>query len=215
MSRRQAALAAGLMALALGSTSAWPLGDTEVTATDCGIAAGRDASGNTVTCNYGLSPEQVQELTRAAAAGATGPLTETIVALSKRLGVTENATETLLRIVGEQDVPLEQLTATLAKVANDYQRLQTRAAALNPDNPAARDLVKQAEAEIAAGHFPKAHQLLEAATQAQIAAAQQAHEVRVPDRRTMESFLAAISGQRGDSATAKAHDMMRGLSVQF
>jgi hypothetical protein len=173
VSRWQAALAAGLVALALGSTPAWPLGDTEVTATDCGIAAGRDASNNTVTCTYGLRPEQVKELTKAAARGATGPLTETIVALSKQLGVTESATKTLLRIVGERDVPLEQLTETLAKVANDYKRLQTQAAALNPDNPTARDLVKQAEAEITAGHFPKAHQLLGAATQAQIAAAQQ------------------------------------------
>ena len=83
MSRWQAALATGLMALALGSSSAWPLGDTEVTATDCGIAAGRDASNNTVTCTYGLRPEQVKELTEAAARGATGPLTATIVALSK------------------------------------------------------------------------------------------------------------------------------------
>ena len=30
----------------------------------------------------------------------------------------------------------------------------------------------------------------------------------LPDRRTMESFLAAISGRRGDSATAKAQGMM-------
>jgi len=30
----------------------------------------------------------------------------------------------------------------------------------------------------------------------------------LPDRRAMESFLAALSGQRGDSATEKAQDMM-------
>jgi hypothetical protein len=30
----------------------------------------------------------------------------------------------------------------------------------------------------------------------------------LPDRRTTESFLAVISGRRGDSATAKAQDMM-------
>jgi hypothetical protein len=191
------------MALALGSTSAWPLGDTEVTATDCGIAAGRDASGNTVTCNYGLSPEQVQELTRAAAAGATGPLTDTIVALSKQLGVTESATKTLLRIVGEQDVPLDRLGETLAKVANDYQRLQAQAAALNPDNPTARGLVEQAKAEIAAGHFTKAHQLLGAATQAQIAAAQQARQLRVQAQAAEEAQLlgaAASTAVAGDLA---------------
>src|SRR3954469_2130980 len=73
---------------------------------------------------YGLSPEQVKELTEAAARGATGPLTATIVDLSKRLGVTEDTTGTLLRIVGEQNVPLERLSETLGRVANDYKRLQ-------------------------------------------------------------------------------------------
>jgi len=46
--------------------------------------------------NVGLTPEQVKELT---AAPPTGPLTSRIVDLSKRLGVTEDATKTLLRIV--------------------------------------------------------------------------------------------------------------------
>ena len=32
--------------------------------------------------------------------------------------------------------------------------------------------------------------------------------VALPDRRTMESFLAAIAGRRGDDATAKAQDVM-------
>src|SRR4051812_9715249 len=89
------------------------LGDTAVTAEQCGVAAGGSATGNTVTCNFGLTPEQVRELAEAAARGATDPLTTTIVELSKRLGVTEDATKTLLRIVGEQDVPLERLSETL------------------------------------------------------------------------------------------------------
>src|SRR5262245_15835348 len=102
-------LTLSLLVGATVSRAALALGDTSATATDCSIAAGRDASNNTVTCTYGLSPEQVKELTQAAAAGATGPLTATIVDLSKKLGVTEDATKTLLRIVGQQDVPLEGL----------------------------------------------------------------------------------------------------------
>ena len=103
------------------------------------ITAGRDV-------NFGLLPEQVKELTAAPARGATAPLTTVIVDLSKRLGVTEDAARTLLRIVGEQDVPLERLTETLYRVANDYRRLQEQAAALNPDSPMALDLVIQARA---------------------------------------------------------------------
>src|SRR4051794_14118286 len=68
---------------------------------------------------------------------------KTIIDLSKRLDITENATRTLLRIVGEQDVPLERLSETLNRVATDYKRLQGQAAALNPDNATARDLITQ------------------------------------------------------------------------
>ena len=135
------------------------------------ITAGRDV-------NFGLTPEQVKELTEAAARGATGPLTSAIVDLSKRLGITEDATRTLLRIVGEQDVPLERLSETLYRVANDYKRLREQAAALNPDNPTAEALVEQAKPEIEAGHLGRARELLRQATQAQIAAAQQAYQIQ-------------------------------------
>jgi tetratricopeptide (TPR) repeat protein len=135
------------------------------------ISAGRDV-------NFGLTPEQVKELTEAAARGATGPLTSAIVDLSKRLGVTEDSTKTLLRIVGEQDVPLERLSETLNRVANDYKRLQAQAAALNPENPTARWLVAQAKAAIDAGQLAQAHELLREATQAQLAAAQAARKLR-------------------------------------
>jgi hypothetical protein len=79
------------------------------------LIAGRDA-----IVTYGLTPDQVQELTKAAAAGAVGPLADKIVDLSKRLGVTEDAALTLLRIIGQRDVPLEQLSQKLTEVANQY-----------------------------------------------------------------------------------------------
>jgi tetratricopeptide (TPR) repeat protein len=156
------------------------------------VTAGRDV-------NFGLTPEQVKELTEAAARGATAPLTTAIVDLSKRLGVTEDAAKTLLRIVGEQDVPLERLTETLYRVANDYKRLQEQAAALNPDNPMARDLVTQARAVIDAGQFEQAHQLLREATQAQLAAAQAARKLR-------EQAQAAEDAQMLGAASVTAVD---------
>src|SRR5271170_3898708 len=63
-----------------------------------------------VSVTYGLSLEQVQ----AAIAGSAAQVAE----LSRKLGVTEDATGTLLRIVGEQDVPLDQLSETLHRVAD-------------------------------------------------------------------------------------------------
>ena len=54
------------------------------------MAAG-DAINNTINCTFGFTPEKMKELVDAATRGATGPLTDTIVELSKRLGVAENA----------------------------------------------------------------------------------------------------------------------------
>jgi hypothetical protein len=160
--------------------------------------AGRDA-----IVNYGLTPEQVQELTKAAAAGAVGPLAKEIIDLSNRLGVTQGAALTLLRIVGQRDVPFEQVPEKLAEVASQYQQAQAQLAALNPQNPSARGLVEQAQAEIMAGNFIKAHERLRQARQAQIAAAQQARALRQQAQVAEDEQLiqaAASSAAEGDLA---------------
>jgi hypothetical protein len=138
----------GAMAL-LGDTAGAPCAVT---------TGGGTASNNSVTCNFGLTPEQLREVSKAAVEDATAPLIDRIASISKTLGVTEQAAKTLLRIIGEQpDVPDERLGEVLTKVATDYKRLQAQVAALNPDNPAARDLIEHAKSEIAAGHFGTAH----------------------------------------------------------
>ena len=142
------------------------------------MAAGHDANSNTLVCNFGLTPEQLKELTEAAVKGVTEPLSRTKSwTISKTLGVTEDAAKTLLKIVGQDpNIPDDKLAEALSKVADDYQRLQAQVAALNPDNPTAKALVEQAKPEIDAGHFQRAHELLRQATQAQIAAAQEARQ---------------------------------------
>jgi hypothetical protein len=128
------------------------------------ISAGGDV-------NFGLTSEQVWELTEAAARGATEPLATIIVDLSKRLGITQDTTKTLLRIVGEQDVPLDRLSETPNRIANDYKRLQDQAAALRPNDATARDIVAQAEVAIVSGQFAQARHLLREAKQVQLATA--------------------------------------------
>jgi hypothetical protein len=90
--------------------------------------AGRD----TIVTTFGLTPEQVQGLTKEAAEAAAGPLTTTIVDLSKRLGVTQDATLNMLRILGQEDVPLEQLPERLAEVAYQYKKMQAQLATPPP-----------------------------------------------------------------------------------
>src|SRR5947209_7726844 len=183
--------------------------DSSVSANACSAAAGRDASNNTLTCNFGLSPEQLREVTKAAVKGATGALIGRMEDISRRLGITEDAAKTLLRIVGEQpDVPNERLAETLTKVANDYNQLQAQVAALNSDNPTARALIERAKSEIAVGHFDVAHQLLTQARQVQIAAAQQADKLAEQARAARDSQMlgaAASAAAEGDLAMTELH----------
>ena len=175
----QTAVGLSLISIAFHAVGVRAGDNGAVTAAPCSIAAGRDASNNNTTCNFGLTPAQLKEVTEAAVKGATEPLTHQIVDISKTLGVTEGAAKTLLKNVGEDpDVSEDKLAEALSKAAEDYKRLETQVAALNPDNPKARELVAQAKPEIDAGHFARAHELLRQATQAQIAAAQEAHKMR-------------------------------------
>ncbi len=132
---------------------------------NCGVAAGHDANGNIITCNYGLSPKQMKELTLAAVEGATEPLLGRIETLSKRLGVTEEAARMMLKLVGEQpNVPDEDLAKALTKVAIDYKNLKAQAASIDINNSLARTLVTEVQSEITAGHLQKAAQILQKIT---------------------------------------------------
>ena len=85
-----------------------------------------------------------------------------------------------MRIVGEDSsISDEKLASALIKVAADYKRLKAQVSALSPDNPIARGLIGQAKAEIGAGQFARAHELLRQATDSQIAAAQEARKLKV------------------------------------
>jgi|GEM_PF-1234637 len=137
----------------------------QVTAENCGIAAGRDASGNTITCNYGLTSEEIETLTEAAVSGATGPLLDRIEALGKRLGVSEATTSALLKIVGEQPRrPGEDISEVLTRVATRYKRLEAQLASTNPENAVGEALVQQVRTEILSGELQKAGDLLDTIT---------------------------------------------------
>ena len=174
---RSAALALGLATLALQAELAFA--DSKIDTGQCSVAVAGSAVGNSITCNFGLTPEQLKQLTEAAVRGATDAQQEHVDKVSKTLGLTESAAKNLLKIVGDDaNVPEDKLAEALTKAAEDYRRLQTQVAALNPGNPSARALVDQAKSEIESGNFEQAHKLLREATQAQIAAAQEARRIR-------------------------------------
>jgi hypothetical protein len=65
--------------------SGWAANDS-ISAAQCSVAGGRDASNNTVTCNFGLTPEQLRQITNAAVEGVSAPLMDQVINISKRLG---------------------------------------------------------------------------------------------------------------------------------
>jgi hypothetical protein len=173
-----ATVALSVVMIAFGQQTAVALGD-KVEAGSCANANSGSASGNSVTCNFDMPPEKLKELIEAALKGGEDPILDRLVQVSKTLGVTEDAAKTLLKIVGRDDkIPSDKLAEALTDVAGDYKRLQTQVTALNPDNPVARSLVDEARSEIDAGHLQHAHELLHAATQAQITATQKARELK-------------------------------------
>ena len=173
----RAAVAVGLATLALQAGFAFA--DFKIDTGQCSVAVAGSAVGNSITCNFGLTPDQLRQLTEAAVRGATDAQQEHVDKVSKTLGLTESAAKNLLRIVGDDaNVSEDKLAEALTKAAADYRRLQTQVAALNPGNPSASALVDQAKTEIESGNFGQAHKLLRDATQAQIAAAQEARRIR-------------------------------------
>ena len=129
-------------------------GGRSVEALGCASAVGGDVRDSTITTVCGYTAEQVKGLIN----DALALVTDRIVDVSKRLGVTEDAALTLLRIIGQGDVPHERLPQKLAEVANQYKKLEEQVAALNPENPLARGFVEQAQAEIKVIYnFDRAH----------------------------------------------------------
>jgi tetratricopeptide (TPR) repeat protein len=152
--------------------------------------------GGNVTVSYGYTAERLAMIITAANSSE-------LAELKQRLGVTEGAARAILTILGQQDVPFEQLPQKLAQVAAQYKQTMARLAALKPQDPITKDLVDKAQTVIEAGRFADADQLLNQSKQAEIVAAGQAEELEQQARAAKEQRLlraAQDSAVQGDVA---------------
>ena len=167
-------------------------------------------TGSTIT--VGLPPEQVQALVLAftqqiGAAGEARAKAEADAArLAAQLGFTTEAVVGFFRILGERAVPPEQMPTRLGEIATRYRDLTDRLATLDPDDPAAGELVDQARAAIETGRYDEADGLLERAEEVEWAAARQAEELarqaqEAADRHALKA--AATRAQRGQVALTR------------
>jgi tetratricopeptide (TPR) repeat protein len=182
----------GAILILLLVTFAWPArAQTQVETHGAQSPAISTTTGN-VAIKYGFTAEQVQDLVKAARAGDE----DKIASLSSKLDVTQGAAVTMLRIIGQQDVPFEKLPQKLAEVAEQYKSAMERLAALDPQDPTTRDLVARADAAFKAGRLDEADQFVGRAEEAEVAAARQAEEVARQAQAAAEQRLLRAAADR-------------------
>jgi hypothetical protein len=215
-SHLRAIVAAGLLALGatcLGRPALAQLLGGRIEAQGCAAAVGGDvAGGSTVSVVCGMPPEQVQAMVavftqQLGAAGAARAEAEAqAVRLAAQLGVTREAMVSFFHILGEREVPLERMPTRLGEIAARYGELTRRLAALEPEDPSARELVERGREAVAAGRYDEADALLVRAKEAELAAARQAGELarqaqEAADRRLLKA--AALEAERGQLALTR------------
>ena len=127
-----------------------------------GVAAGGDVINSPIDIQ-GIPPETLPGIIEAATKdwrNLSGQQKQTIADLQNKLGVNENALKAFFAVLGEKEVPVEQLLKKLVEVAEGYKEALARAAP-NPNDPPkiakVRDAVKKA---LEAGQFDRADELL-------------------------------------------------------
>ena len=110
------------------------------------------------------------------------------------------------RIVGEQDVPSDQIGLKLGEIATKYQTLRDRWSVLDTADPATAVLAAQAKAAIEAGHFDEADAALVRARDREIATARQAEQLAHEAQEAVERrwlSVAEADGKRADLAMTR------------
>jgi hypothetical protein len=132
---------------------------SDVALNTLGIAAGADVKNGVI--NVGISATDIAALVRSAADAATSGEAKHIAELSKQLAFSEDAMRRMLRILGEANVPPDQLPAKLAEVAAKYRELQQRLTDTKTNQALSDDLIRQAREKLESGKLDEASALLE------------------------------------------------------
>src|ERR1700730_11740738 len=97
--------------------------------------------------------------------------------IAAKLDITQGAVDGFFETLREQGVPPEQLKGKLIEIASQFEATRQRLAAMDPDDPATKALVDQAQVELNKGHPDVASALLQRAEEAELAAASQARAI--------------------------------------
>jgi hypothetical protein len=126
--------------------------------------------------------------------------------LGTQLGVTQQAVIGFFRIVGEQDVPLEQVPVKLGEIAARHRAILDRWSVFDTADSATAVLAASAKAAIDAGRYDEADALLLRAGELETTAARHAEQLardaqQAAERRWLRA--AETAGKRGDLAMTR------------
>ncbi|HEY0419533.1 MAG TPA: hypothetical protein VGC80_08435, partial [Acetobacteraceae bacterium] len=126
--------------------------------------------------------------------------------LGSRLGVTQQAVIGFFRIVGEQDVPQDQIEVKLVEIVARHRAILDHWSVFDTTDPATTALSVSAKAAIDAGRYDEADALLLRAGEQEAAAARQAEQLARDTQEAVERRwlrAAATAGKRGDLAMTR------------
>ena len=172
---RRIAHVLSLIAALLGAAEAWAqlFGNGEVQA-EGGVAVGGDVVQSTVTVVNGMPHEIVVALVRSLSSSDRETQAQALALLRAQLpeeaALNAEAVATMLGILGEKQVPPDQLIPTFEMVARRHVEMLVRLQALDPDDPEVARLVKQAETAISIGRYNEAEAFLVRAEETDLAA---------------------------------------------
>jgi tetratricopeptide (TPR) repeat protein len=108
---------------------------------------------------FGLSANMVSGLIRSATE-QTDVLVDKISGLSMELGISKEAIRQFLLILGEQQVPAEQLFSKLSEIAMNYNALRAQMGGALSNDPAVTEIVAEVQMAFDHGDFDRADALL-------------------------------------------------------
>ena len=171
------------------------------------VPAGSHAvSVQSCTVHVGVSITELLPLLEAEKGKATAPLRAQLDALAVRLGLTEEAIRNFLRILGERDIPADQLAERFAEIVQRHRDTLQRLTVLAADDPADNGLIEQARTAMQAGDYDEADRLLAESENADLIVARQAQSLALAAQAaTRQHFLtaAATRAERGDLAMTR------------
>lgn len=154
-----------------------------------------------VISKAGLSEADVQALVHDATSATpnenTSAAPETKV-LSGQLGVPESVVSTFFLVLGEQQVPPDQLLAKLAAIAGNHREMLQWIAEANVDGPGVQSLWDEAIAAIKSGQYAAAEPALGEAEKASLAAANDTAKNSASATVKLTLSAAAIRATRGE-----------------